>query len=197
VANRLHLRLTGTGLAAPIANNAIATAAGPGATFAAIADPLGQLPLTLGGSGPVHIALSVDRGPGSIYYSEERVLIRFKVDKDCFLQIKNIDSAGNVVNLFTNEYTPSDHVVAGQIYSLTDAQGKNIISVDANGVFGQETIITFATLEEDDLPAPKSKTLKVEGNGASQFVRDVKAKARKGVVSSALVRFNTVKLVLP
>lgn len=189
-ANRLHLRLTGTGLTArtgSFANAAIPTAA------PAAADALAQLPLTLGGNGAVKIAIALDRGPGSVYRAGEPVGIRFRADRDCFLQIKNIDASGNVVNLFPNRHNPSFRVQAGETYFIGDEKGPLFV-VDPNGVFGEESLIAFASLQEEDLPAPKSKTLgDRDAVGAGQFAASIKTKARPDRVASALVRFFTTK----
>jgi mono/diheme cytochrome c family protein len=188
LADKVAFRLTGERLAL----NAAQAARQPVAA-AVPADPALALQQAFGNGGPVHIFLSIDKGPGQIYRANEAVSVRFKVDRDCFLQIKNIDSAGNVVNLFPNEHQPDGHVVAGQVYELTDRSGKTIISVDPDGVFGRETIIAFATLEESDLPAARSKTLKVDGSGAGNFSQQVQKVARGGRISSVSLQFFTQK----
>src|SRR5690348_17844620 len=54
-----------------------------------------------------------------------------------------------------NEHTPSGRIAAGQVYALTDSGGKNIISVDHDGVFGEETIIAFRSEEHtSELQSP-------------------------------------------
>lgn len=189
LADKVAFRLTGQRLAL----NAAQTSHQPTAAAVPI-DPAQQIQQAIGTGGPVRVFLSIDKGPGQTYRSGEAVAVRFKVDRDCFLQIKNIDSAGNVVNLFPNEHQPDGHVVAGQVYELKDQGGKNIISVDPDGVFGRETIIAFASLEENDLPGARSKTLKVDGTGAGSFSQEVQKKtAGKGRISSVSLQFFTEK----
>ncbi len=186
LADKINLRLTGRRLAL----NAAQAARLP-VNAAVPADPALTLQQAFGNGGPVKVALSIDRGPGSTYRGGEAVVVRFTVNQDCFLQIKNLDSAGNVVNLFPNEFFPDAHVRAGQVYELKDDKGKEIISVDAQGVFGRETILAFATLDEAALPGVKSKTLKVEGQSASRFTQDVQKASAGKRVSSASLQFFT------
>ena len=186
LADKINLRLAGRrlGLSAAQAQRLPTNAAVP-------TDPALALQQSFGNGGPVKIALSIDRGPGSTYRGGEPVILRFKVDQDCFLQIKNLDSAGNVVNLFPNEFFPDAHVRAGQVYELKDDRGKEIITVDAQGVFGRETVLAFATIDEATLPGVKSKTLKVESQSASRFTQDVQKAAAGKRVSSASLQFFT------
>lgn len=188
LADKINLRLAGRGLVLSEAQPAAA-----GATASAPQNAALQLQQAFGNGGPVHIALSIDRGPGATYRANEPVSLRFTVDKDCFLQIKDIDSSGSVVNLFPNEFFPDARVHAGQVYELKDDKGKEILSVDPAGVFGRETIIAFASLEEEGLPGVHSKTLKVEGQGAARFTQEVRqAGAGKKVAASSL-QFFTAK----
>jgi hypothetical protein len=84
-------------------------------------------------------------------------------------------------------------VTAGRVYSLSDEKG-SLFVVDPNGTFGEETIIAFASLEEAQLPAPKSRSLGDRDSvGASQFAADVKQTANRDRVASVLVRFFSVK----
>lgn len=187
LAEKIHLRLTGRRIGVNIAQEATLP------NHSGVAkDPALQLQQAFQNGGPVHVALSVDRGPGGVYRGGESVMIRFKVDRDCFVQLKNIDCQGNVVNLFPNRLNPSFQVRAGEVYEIADSQGPLFV-VDPKGAFGEETIVAIATLQEETLPAPRSKTLADRDSvGAQKFSQNLIEKAKPGKVSTAVVRFSTV-----
>ncbi|MBI5251256.1 MAG: DUF4384 domain-containing protein, partial [Desulfomonile tiedjei] len=76
--------------------------------------------LSLGTLGPSPIALSVwtNQPPGYKFKAGDRVVIYFKVDRDCYVTALNISTQGDVTVLFPSKEHPDNHVKAGEQYSL-------------------------------------------------------------------------------
>lgn len=167
-------------------------------------DPVQELIRQIGTGGPIRLFLSVDRGPGSTYQGGEDVGVGFRADRDCYVTVYNVDSAGRVALLFPNQHVPDNRVRANQVLSLADPKdGSSLIQVDPNGTFGIERLVAFAT----ETPVPllgvsggrgqigevakslaefRSKTLKVKEDAPSR-------EPRSGGASSALIQFFTVR----
>lgn len=188
LATRIHLRITGSGLDTATAPPTSTRNAPP-----ITADFGTQVQQAVGTGGNIRVVLSVAGGPGAKFRSNEDVPISFKVDKDCFVQLISVGSDGKVVNLFPNEHFPEARVQAGRVYNMVDDKGKPIIFVDPNGTFGLETVFAFATDEQGRLPEPRAKDLGLRGKERNEFTQDIRQKARGGNVSTAVVRFFTVK----
>lgn len=206
LADRVNFRITGNHLPAGTETARVTRTVPTTTAQPAIQADATSRTLQVVSSGPIHIALSVDRGPGATYQMGEEVQIRFKVDRDCAITLYDIDSVGNVSLLFPNEFAPDNHVVAGQLYALPDP--KDNWKIQVNGVPGKETVIAVATSGQADLPGlsdfrkdPKSKSLGVvKRNGSdtniqvTEFAQNVGQLGRvSGGASSASIQFFTVK----
>lgn len=196
LANRIHFRLTQKWLP-EIASSERFT---PRDTLiVAASDPIQQIepPAPSGSTQPkVKASLNVDRGAGSTYTFGETVKIGFKVDRECFVTIYNVDSAGNVTLLFPNPYSTNNRVVANKEYNIPgDTEPWDI---EVGGDEGLERVTLIATLTPWNFPGREdsAKAISVVSKGIDLFAKSLQVKLRADKIDSyttASVRFYSVK----
>jgi hypothetical protein len=169
LANKVNFRLTGNWL--PI------VAAPPSAAAAVVpVDP--GVRIQQASQGPVGITLTVDRGPGGTYRFGDPIHISFRVDRDCFLTIFDLDSTGAKAEAF-----PNQAVTAGRVYNLDD-----IATITAGGTPGMETLVAVASSTANTSLGGKSI---IVHPSATAFAHGLSANV-PAATSTAVVRFFTV-----
>jgi len=143
------------------------------------------------------IRVWVDKGNGGVYTIGEKLLIFFKANHDCFLKLYHTDSAGNILQLFPNQYSRDNFIKAGRVYIIPDE------SYDFDFVvklpLGSEIIKAIASLQpfstKDDFSANevfKSLGSASKNNIRGILTRDIGIKGKKGVAEDMCV-FTTVE----
>lgn len=149
IANRFHYRVTGKWIP-EVATAERKKLGSKDLTMVRESDPAEELnpgtePTTEPGKLQI-LSFSVDRGPTSTYYFGEDVKISFKVSRDCYVTVYNVDSQGKIALLFPSIHTNGKRVKGGVETSVPQ------IEVDPDGVDGLETLIMIATLNEWEFP---------------------------------------------
>ena len=190
LANRISFRLTGAWLPAPKQKDGAASPGGLRDPATTIAQALG------GGRGPVKLTLGVDRGEGATYRFGDKVVALLKVDRECYVTVYNVDSQGTVTVLFPNQYSGTNHLRAGQTYTIPGADEP--WEIEAGGVPGMELLSAVATLKPYAFPGTDgSKGILAFSKGILAFSKSLKDTVTQQPVpdgaTSVTTRFFTVK----
>jgi hypothetical protein len=70
------------------------------------------------GPGPINLSVWTNKPSGQLFKTGERVIIRFKADKDCYVTVLNVSARGDVAVLLPSKERPDNFIKAGQEYSL-------------------------------------------------------------------------------
>jgi len=114
----------------------ISCGAGPAA-----ADELARTPAR---GEPVRIEIWVDRGEGATYREGNRVGVRFRTNRDCFVVIYDIDTEGFLTLLYPDDPYDDGFVRGGRVYRLPGSRaGYDLV---AEGPPGVEYVAAVAAL---------------------------------------------------
>lgn len=107
--------------------------------------------------------VTVDRGAGAVYEEDEALTIRVSSEIDCYIRVTNVDSTGQVHQLFPNAYESDNFVRAGQGRQIPTPGTQNY-DLAIGAPFGLETIKVVAS----HTPFPADTAL--QGNKGIQAV---------------------------
>ncbi|RLA95234.1 MAG: hypothetical protein DRG83_18840 [Deltaproteobacteria bacterium] len=143
------------------------------------------------------IRVWVDKGNGGIYTEGEKLIIFFKSNHDCFLKLYHTDSAGNILQLFPNQYSRDNFIKAGRVYSIPDETSNFDFVVQPP--FGSEVIKAIASMKPFSTAEGfgANEVFKSMGRASRENIRgiltrDIGILARKGVAEDLCV-FTTVE----
>lgn len=116
----------------------------------------------------------------SQYNIGDNLKVNYRVDKDAYVYVFDIDTQGNVILLFPNIYTNNNYARAGATYTLPDNSNYKLSVAGPNGV---DTLVMFAVptaLSANDIQWLKSSLAtstfgpKVNSGTAYDFMSYVK-----------------------
>jgi len=138
------------------------------------------------------IRVWADKGNGGVYKVGEKVIIYFKANIDCYLKLYHTDSAGNILQLFPNQYIQDNFIKARRVYSIPDETSDFEFVVQPP--FGSEMIKAIASLSPFSIKDKftNSEVFKPMGIASKKNIheiltRDIGMKARKDLAESICV----------
>ena len=145
LAERVNVALTGESL--PLPASQLERLVQP-------ADLAGRLQAALAEAGPVQIRFTPDRGPDTTYRSGDPLQVLVSADRDCYLTVYAVDTAGRVSLLFPNQFAPDNRLPAEKVRSLGGPDDD--FQLTAEGRPGANTLIVVATLQPLPLPGAEN-----------------------------------------
>lgn len=159
---------------------------------------------------PEKLIVSLDQGPDATYFVGDKLQVRLRGDRDCFVWIYNRDTNGNMTRIYPNQLTKGpNRMRPGAIFTFPERDAEyewEIQPADpregrGDGL-GLETILAIATLDGAN-PLPQVPEAPIFGDGprggakpiaigAKPIVLAVKQKQQAGeIYAQTQVRFQT------
>ncbi|NLC55967.1 MAG: DUF4384 domain-containing protein [Armatimonadetes bacterium] len=111
-------------------------------------------------SAPFKVKVWVDGQPQRM--EGEKIVFKFQADRDCYLNLIDCGTSGQVTVLFPNAYHRDNRIQAGKVYSIPSAEMG--FDIETQGPTGRELVKAIATLRPLNLLGFDFNTLTKEEN---------------------------------
>ena len=137
----------------------------------------------------LNIKVWTKKGNGGIYKKNEKMVVNFLSDKDCYIKIYHIDVNNKISLIFPNEYHSDNYIKANKTYIIPDEDYKFDFILGAP--YGTEFIKVIAsTTQFKDI---ENAFLEL-GIASKKIVnRGLTVKQKKGDIAEEMINFTIIK----